>query len=87
MTKNQAAKKKWVAKAMKHPDAPGAGAEARRQIPMKWRGSAVMEEFHRGTLRSGGSGNKVTNPKQAQAIAASESHTKAEERRWRMSHR
>ena len=32
----------------------------------------VMGEFKSGTLKSGGSGKKVTNPKQAIAIALSE---------------
>lgn len=32
----------------------------------------VMEEFKKGSLKSGGSGKKVTNPKQAIAIALSE---------------
>lgn len=31
----------------------------------------VMDEFRRGTLKSGGSGAWVTNPKQAAAIAYS----------------
>jgi hypothetical protein len=34
--------------------------------------SKVLGEFKAGTLRSGGSGKKVTNPKQAVAIAYSE---------------
>jgi hypothetical protein len=32
----------------------------------------VMHEMHEGKLKSGGSGKKVTNPKQAIAIALSE---------------
>lgn len=32
----------------------------------------VMKEYKRGTLKSGGSGKKVTNKKQAIAIALSE---------------
>jgi len=32
----------------------------------------VMHEMHEGKLKSGGSGKKVTNPKQAVAIALSE---------------
>src|SRR6056300_1232219 len=34
--------------------------------------SKVMREYKAGTLKSGGSGKKVTNPKQAMAIALSE---------------
>ena len=34
----------------------------------------VMREFKSGTLKSGGSGKKVTNPKQAIAIAISEAN-------------
>lgn len=34
----------------------------------------VMREFAEGRLKSGGSGKTVTNPKQAQAIAISESN-------------
>jgi hypothetical protein len=36
--------------------------------------SKVMGEFKKGTLKSGGSGRKVTNPKQAIAIALSEAN-------------
>ena len=36
----------------------------------------VMGEFKKGTLKSGGSGKKVTNPKQAVAIALSEAGVK-----------
>jgi hypothetical protein len=32
----------------------------------------VMHEFKQGTLKSGGSGKKVTNPRQAVAIGLSE---------------
>jgi hypothetical protein len=35
-----------------------------------------MHEMHKGTLKSGGSGKKVTNPKQAIAIALSEARKK-----------
>ena len=34
----------------------------------------VMREFKAGTLKSGGSGKKVTNPKQAIAIAMAEAN-------------
>ena len=36
----------------------------------------VMKEFKKGTLKSGGSGRKVKNPKQAIAIALSEAGVK-----------
>lgn len=63
---------KVVKKAMKHPDVLGAGAKKRRAVKNpKDKMKIVMEEFKRGTLNSG-SGQKVTNPKQAVAIAYSE---------------
>lgn len=37
---------------------------------MPW--TEVMQKFHEGTLKSGGSGKKVTNPAQAVAIKYSE---------------
>jgi hypothetical protein len=37
-----------------------------------------MHEMHQGELKSGGSGKKVTNPKQAIAIALSEARKKGE---------
>lgn len=58
-------------KAMKHPDKLGAGAAKRKELSQKDKKSVVMKEFQRGTLHSG-SGEKVTNPKQAVAIAYSE---------------
>lgn len=36
----------------------------------------AMHEMHEGTLKSGGSGKKVTNPKQAIAIGLSEAREK-----------
>lgn len=38
-----------------------------------------MREMHQGKLKSGGSGKKVTNPKQAIAIALSEARKKGED--------
>ena len=55
-----------------HPDVPGAGARARQGMRGQAKVGAVMGEYKRGTLRSGGSGKKVTNPKQAVAIGLSE---------------
>ncbi len=60
-----------VKKAMKHPDKLGEGAKKRKSLPAKDKKKVVMEEFKRGTLHSG-SGEIVTNPKQAVAISYSE---------------
>lgn len=60
-----------VKKAMKHPNKLGAGTKKRKKLPSKLKIKVVMKEFKRGTLSSG-SGKKVTNPKQAVAIALSE---------------
>lgn len=65
-------KEKRKKEAMKHPDVLGEGAKKRKKLPKKEKVGVVMDEFKRGTLRSGGSGNKVTNPKQAIAIGLSE---------------
>ena len=64
--------KSSVSKALQHPDKLGAGAKKRKSLPKKEKVHTVMKEFKRGTLHSGG-GEKVTNPKQAVAIAMSES--------------
>lgn len=61
--------------AMRHPDILGAGAAKRKMLPAKEKVGVVMAEFKRGALNSG-SGQKVTNPKQAIAIAISESKNK-----------
>lgn len=66
----------WDAKKQKimtHPDVLGAGAAKRRaaHLSPEKKIDVVMSEFSRGTLRSG-SGEHVTNPKQAYAIAMSE---------------
>lgn len=62
-----------VKQALKHPNTPGAGAAARRRAGLNKKEyvEADMTEFKRGTLRSG-SGQKVTNRKQAIAIGLSE---------------
>jgi len=60
-----------IKKAMSHPDKLGAGAAKRKSLSTKDKKKTVMEEFKRGTLHSG-SGDKVTNPKQAVAIGYSE---------------
>jgi len=65
-------KAKVVKEAMKHPDVLGAGAKKRKRIRSKKdKKATVMAEFERGTLHSS-SGEKVTNPEQAVAIAYSE---------------
>jgi hypothetical protein len=61
---------KSIKKAM--PNKLGAGAKKRKGLNVKNKRKAVMSEFSRGTLHSG-SGQIVTNPKQAVAIAYSES--------------
>lgn len=63
--------KKAIKEAMHHPDKLGAGAKKRKKLHGKDKVEVVMKEFKRGTLNSGG-GEKVTNPKQAVAIALSE---------------
>lgn len=59
-------------KAMKHSNTLGAGARKRESLSGKEKIPVVMSEFKRGTLHSG-SGQIVHNPKQAIAIAISES--------------
>lgn len=56
---------------MHHKDVLGAGAKKRKHLPAKDKVAVVMKEFSHGTLNSG-SGQKVTNPKQALAIGYSE---------------
>lgn len=60
-----------IKKAMKHADKLGAGARKRTALKPKDKVETVMHEFGRGTLHSG-SGQKVSNRKQAIAIALSE---------------
>lgn len=61
--------------ALRHPNVLGAGAKKRKSLSPKEKRIAVMEEFKRGTLHSG-SGDIVKDPKQAVAIAYSESKKK-----------
>lgn len=64
--------KKNINEAMKHPDKLGAGASKRKKLKNpKDKVETVMHEFGQGTLNSG-SGKKVSNHKQAIAIAMSE---------------
>ena len=72
-------KKCTLLKAMKHSNILGAGAKKRKHLSPKNKFNVVMAEFGCGTLHSG-SGAIVTNPKQAVAIAFSESR-KAKKRR------
>lgn len=66
------ARKKSIEKAMHHPDVLGAGAKKRKKLKNpKDKVEVVMKEFKRGTLHSG-SGQTVSNPKQAIAIGLSE---------------
>lgn len=63
-----------IREAMRHADAPGAGAAKRRKLGLTGRqkASVVMKEFARGTLRHGSTGAIVTDPQVAKAIAMSE---------------
>ncbi len=63
-----------IREAMRHVDAPGAGAQKRRKLGLTGRekASVVMKEFARGTLRHGSTGEVVTDPQVAKAIAMSE---------------
>ena len=62
---------KRIKKAMHHADKLGEGAKKRKSLHGKDKVETVMKEFKRGTLHSG-SGPKVTNRRQAVAIALSE---------------
>lgn len=63
--------------AMRHKDKLGAGAKKRKKLKNKRdKFETVMREFYRGTLYSS-SGKKVTDKKQALAIAYSESGLKS----------
>ena len=59
-------------KYLKHPDRLGEGAKKRERLSSQDKFHVVMKEFELGTLHSG-SGDIVTNKKQALAIAYSES--------------
>jgi hypothetical protein len=61
-----------IKKAMQHPDVLGAGAAKRKELSPKEDVAAVMKEWKKGTLRSGG-GEHVATKEQALAIAISES--------------
>lgn len=54
----------------------------KKKIKGKKKVEVVMHEFKEGSLKSGGSGKTVTNPKQAIAIALSEQR-KANKKRKR----
>jgi len=64
------------ASVFQHPDVLGAGAAKRRGLARPQKVEAVMHEFKHGTLHSGG-GGKVTNRRQAVAIALSEARKRA----------
>lgn len=63
--------KQAVKKAMQHKDKLGEGAKKRKHLNPKDKIATVMGEFKRGTLHSG-SGEIVSKPSQAKAIALSE---------------
>jgi hypothetical protein len=62
----KAATKKSTAKKSARKYSPSAGKQVKTE----------MHEMHQGKLKSGGSGKKVTNPKQAIAIGLSEARKK-----------
>jgi hypothetical protein len=62
----KAATKKSTAKKSARKYSPSAGKQVKTE----------MHEMHKGKLKSGGSGKKVTNPKQAIAIGLSEARKK-----------
>jgi hypothetical protein len=66
--------------ATKHPDKLGEGAKKRKHLKPSEKIGVVLHEFKHGTLHSG-SGHKVTDRKQAIAIALSEKK-KAEEGKY-----
>ena len=66
--------------ALEHPDILGAGSDKRKHLPPFEKFEVVMSEFGRHKLHSG-SGQIVTNPKQAYAIAISEEEKTDEFRR------
>ena len=67
-TKTTAAKKTASRKSTGRKFRPGVGKQVQTE----------MHEMHQGELKSGRSGKKVTNPKQAIAIALSEARKKGE---------
>ena len=71
MARKKAKYMKAQEKAMQHSSKLGAGAEARKSLHGKEKIPVVMREFKNKTLHNG-SGEIVTNPKQAIAIAMSE---------------
>lgn len=75
MAKKKSSKR--IKEAMHHKDVLGAGAKKRKKLKPKEKVEVVMKEFKRGTLNSG-SGQKVTNPKQAIAIGLSEARKAGE---------
>jgi Family of unknown function (DUF6496) len=75
--KNTKKHEEVVRKAMQHADVLGAGAKKRKHLKPHTKEEVVMKEFKRGTLNSG-SGHKVTDRKQAIAIALSEARKHGE---------
>jgi hypothetical protein len=66
MATKKATKKSPAKKAAKKKYSPAASKQV----------ATELHEMHQGKLKSGGSGKKVTNPKQAIAIALSEARKK-----------
>jgi hypothetical protein len=68
--KKSVAKKTAAKKALAKKSTRKFGPAASKQVETE------LHEMHQGKLKSGGSGKKVTNPKQAIAIALSEARKK-----------
>ena len=70
MATKKAAKKSAIRKTTAKKTARKYSPSASKQVEIE------MHEMHQGKLKSGGSGKKVTNPKQAIAIGLSEARKK-----------
>lgn len=70
MATKKAAKKSAIRKTTAKKSARKYSPSASKQVEIE------MHEMHQGKLKSGGSGKKVTNPKQAIAIGLSEARKK-----------
>lgn len=79
-TKKHEKEEHMIKKAMHHKDKLGEGAKKRSHLKPKDKMKVVMAEFKDHKLRSG-SGQKVENPKQALAIAYSESRKARKKRK------
>jgi hypothetical protein len=77
MATKEAASKKSTPKKSATKKVPAKKATAKKYSPAASKQvETELHEMHEGKLKSGGSGKKVTNPKQAIAIALSEARKK-----------